>query len=491
MAFILAAFCAQGCAHLKTEEELIITADTLPPPRRIERPMEQQLRDFGRMVLAYTGQSAPLIVEVDFIANDSGNSKELPGDLGYYAETAFSLMGGPFRTTRTYPTITMVGPLAATGYHAGNPPVLPAPSIKLKGQLLRASERVIKAREARGDGQGSISGGLVNGGITADDRTTLTGLRVGFMLTTPDGISLPGPTATYEVLARKEEQNFSFGVYFDGSGAGIGSRVQFANDAGDAISDATAACMMRLVGHWLMLPYDRIDPTMTPDPVLRKRLMEKLSAMPRGELESRVKVMLFGSGAAMDMTQASFSDADRTLVGERMATMQLDVAATNDLVKFFLSLWESMDYRTAADRIEQQIAENTRTIADKQAEMARASQEQTRVESELPAQAAGPDTQATTRPSFEFSASEPFIIVNLAAVTDQTTRERLLNEVRSVQGFDDIRQEQSRPGIYGIRCAGRPEDLHRRLRQADLAHNLDLTWSDRWQTLTISPNRTH
>ena len=78
-----------------------------------------------------------------------------------------------------------------------------------------------------------------------------------------------------------------------------------------------------------------------------------------------------------------------------------------------------------------------------------------------------------------------------AAVADQTTRERLLNEVRSVQGFDEIRQEQSRPGIYGIRCAGRPEDLHQRLRQADLARNLDLTWSDRWQTLTISPNRTH
>src|SRR6059058_3338667 len=90
-----------GCLHTASQEDLVKKADELLPPREVKRPMDQRLQDFGRMVRAYTGLSGNVIVEIDYIANDSGISKELPSEVGYYAVSAFSRIGEPFRTTKT------------------------------------------------------------------------------------------------------------------------------------------------------------------------------------------------------------------------------------------------------------------------------------------------------------------------------------------------------------------------------------------------------
>ena len=53
-------------------------------------------KGLGSMIRAYRTEDTDLVVAVDFMPNDSGILKELPEDIGSYAEAHSSTSAGPF-----------------------------------------------------------------------------------------------------------------------------------------------------------------------------------------------------------------------------------------------------------------------------------------------------------------------------------------------------------------------------------------------------------
>ncbi|MCL2639696.1 MAG: hypothetical protein FWD53_02515 [Phycisphaerales bacterium] len=490
-----------GCAkrHSKTMAELAVDASKSPPPARVERPINQSLLSFGKMVRVYTGYTDPLIVEVDFIANDSGVTQELPNDLGYYAVKALGTIGTPFRTTRTYSTIALHGGANAAA-NLGEMSQVKS-DVKLKGLLLRASTRVERERDGGGGIQTRIGGGSNNavniGGQAAADRK-LTGMRVGFHLTTPEGISYPGPTAEYEVLSKKEVNDAEFRVEVFGVGGNYMSRVVVNNDAGDAISDATAACVMQLVGHWLMVPYYRCDPTMQPDVELKQRLYSLLSEYPESRLELILKGFLNRLGVAMD-PGAELTERDRaSIAAEMQSRIRLELSREN-LVRFYMHLWETADFEVASKRVEQlssaQMRQRTET-AQRQAE-AEAAAEQ--AADPVAAQAAAAQMAAQTatvtvdanvvRPEdFGWSAGTSFIMVDSAALPDNELRVLFFETVRKMPECKEIRKDNKRATRFGVQLNGTPAQWHASLRRSQSLQSLNFTWtSNSYNRLVVTP----
>jgi len=435
-----------GCGgiHRKSLDELAQDSSTQPPPVRVERPITQSLASFGKLIRVYTGFTDPMIVEVDFIANDSGLSEELPSDLGYYAVKAVSSIGEPFHTTRAYTTIAIHGTGAA--YGLGEKSQV-EPVIKLKGLLLRASSRVeteggvsAKLGVAIGHGGGTIraardSGGNNKLGVggTVSGANKLTGLRVGFFLTTPEGITIPGPTAEYEVLSRTEEGEYDVSISFGDSELGGGKTVKVSHDAGNAISDATAACVMQLLGHWLMVPYYRCDPSMKDDENLKERLYSTLSKQPQPRIELMLKGFMQNLGMEMD-DGATVTDHDRRLLATAMSSaLQLEMTREN-LVKYYIHLWETADFEAAAVHVDQNQAALARAETEwLQRQVAAAQMEavQEAAQAEAEAVAAAEETELVAQAAagvlaspedFGWPAGTTFVVVDSATIPDHAQR---------------------------------------------------------------------
>src|SRR5579872_5600386 len=287
---IAATLLTSGCVSQRALQTAITKSAVLPAPVAVQRPLDATLADFGAMLGAYvtaaTGER-PIRIEIDFIGNESGIDKELPTDLGQYGRNVIEKIGAPFETYRTLPAfLSMPRPAGSSlALVLGDRPKPPEPSYRLVGSLLRASERAVVGRDNRADG-------LVGGGhsqadlqITGDHRRTITSITLALTLESPNGVAVRGATAEYRIDVERSELNRSVSIYVAGSGIGGGKKVTLTQDSADALYDATAACIVHLLGNALLVPYYRSSPVFGVDEALVGRVQDAFNRLTRAELE--------------------------------------------------------------------------------------------------------------------------------------------------------------------------------------------------------------
>jgi len=422
--------------------------------------MDPALADFGAMLAAYVTAAdgdQSIIIEVDYVANDSGN-KDLPMDLSHYVRLALVRIGKPLEAYRKWPSI-----LLATGPAAYTLPLLPddrpkppQPTFRLVGSLLRASERLAKGRDASGYA-------LLGGGHTQTDaqakssRTrTLTDITVLLTLEYPNGVAVPGAAAEYRIYVERSESDSSFSVFVGGTGIGGGTKATVTQDAGAGIYEAVAMSVMHLLGNALLVPYDRCSPLFVRDQALDERARDAFSGLTRSGLEQNIKRYLFVQGYPLDKHGPDLTAEDRAIVTHEVHLRSLVFDSREDMVRFAMELWRTLDYHKGAQTVHERII-ITRQAAVESIEQAAKRQRELAV---------GPL-------EFGWSPLLSIVVLDLSHIQDSHTRDRILAIVRP--HCDEMRLHPTKM-LVGLRISVRPFEIQQALRASRL--RLGYAWFD-------------
>src|ERR1700728_1701892 len=450
---VVATLLTSGCVSRGAVQSAITKSDVLPAPVAVQRPLDATLADFGAMLGAYvtaaTGER-PVRIEIDFIGNESGIDKELPTDLGQYARNVIEKVGAPFETYRTLPAFFNMphpaGPSLALVQ--GDRPRPPEPSYRLVGSLLRASERAVVGRDKRADalfGNGHTQSDVE---VTGDNTRTITAITLALTLESPNGVAVRGATAEYRINVERSELNRSVSIYVAGSGIGGGKKVTLTQDSGDALYDATAACIVHLLGNALLVPYYRSSPVFGVNEALVERVQDALNRLTRAELEQNINGYPFVDGYAMDVRGSDLTDADRAVVALEMHRRSLDFSDRAALVELAMQLWKNLDYTKAAKR-----------VTDRMTQSAQIQRE--RIE-----QAARAEAESVISPAeFGWLPSVRIVVLDLSHINNIDLQRNILTIVRTCDGCEEIRTHPAK-ALVGIRISSQPAEIQRSLRRA-------------------------
>lgn len=454
-----------ACVHTEPMKKLVSRASTSPLPQGVNPQMQQSLLDFGAMVRGYTNLVGPIAIEVDDIPNNTGLTKELPKELGGYFVYAFQRMGVPFVVTRPHGGgILLDVPMA--GLYNKEAPERPPAKLRLRGEMMRSSDRVVQGREGRASASGKIHGGDLNADAGVEGTATLRNFRVSCYLEDEHGRSLPGQLAIFEVWLRNDESAANFSVYFEGSGGGYNSKVQINQDVGDAALDAAAAATICLVGKWLQLPYWRVHPLFSEDRELVADLRTTLVSMPGSELDTLAKHYLFGGGMDFDLSHDGLSAAERELLHREMRKAHARPEVHEDKENYLFGLWRNLDYRAAAKRTGREVALLNRVAREK----ALAQQH-----------AADPLPQPDAAPA---DAPKGVVHLNLSRLTP-AERGAFVEVLKTVPTFAGLRAPEDLSAC-DLSYGGDPAVLQAALRVAPTLSGLDYYWQDAaWHSLEV------
>lgn len=457
-----------SCNHSKSLKTLEAQSKRLDPPQAVRRPARESLRDFGKMVTAYTGARGTTLIELDIMPNDSGIQKELPQDLSVYAQNVIADMGGNLRTTNAIPAYALISTAYASGLNSHDHRKGPPPALRLRGRLLGFHEQVAKSREIRADVLAAIGSGKGDGQAAMDDRRTLTSLRISLQLADADGVNLPGPAAVYELFLLKDEQGASLGVYFDGTGVGMGSKVQVAQNARDAMYDACAACVMQLMGHAFLIPYYRSSSVFVPDPDLEARYRSYLMRSTTRDLDLTAKRLLFSSGSPMDAGDAEMTPNDAALLAAQFQRAGVDAGNHRSKVDFIMELWRTLDYAAGAARMET-FEDDAERAAREKAALAPAATGQ--IEG-----SAGSSALPDPATEWGFPAGTPVVVLDFRRVLSSRERQVLIDVLASNPRCGEVHGDSKNEGLYGAHFDGAAGDLQSAWRAHPDLPPMDYIW---------------
>jgi hypothetical protein len=463
---VMATLLTSGCVSQRAVQSAITKSAVLPAPVAVQRPLDTTLADFGAMLGAYvtaaTGER-PIRIEIDFIGNESGIDKELPTDLGQYARNVIEKIGAPFETYRTLPAFFNMPHPAGTSLALvqGDRPRPPEPSYRLVGSLLRASERAVVGRDKRADalfGNGHTQSDVE---VTGDNTRTITAVTLALTLESPNGIAVRGATAEYRINVERSELNRSISIYVAGSGIGGGKKLTLTQDSADALYDASAMCIVHLLGNALLLPYYRSSPMFGVDEALVGRVQDAFNRLTRAELEQNVKRYLFVDGYAMDVHGPDLTDADRAVVALEMHRRSLDFSDRAALAEFAMQLWKNLDYTEAARRVTGRMAQSAQ------------------VQRERIEQAARAEAESIISPAeFGWPPSARIVILDLSHINNVELQRNILAIVRTCDGCEEIRTHPTK-ACAGVRISSQPAEIQRILRRGSLP--LEYVWASAGQ----------
>jgi hypothetical protein len=442
---------------------------SLQPPTHGVRPIDATLVKFAAMVRAHRPDDRDLLIEIDYLPNQSGVDKEIPDNLSSYAESVLATAGRPFLTCQTLDASTQLrGPAGNSWPLVRTPQKCPDPAFKIEGTLRRASEQTVLGGNVQAAGQGGGGKTKWDGSASRDHSRTITSVSVSLNVETPDRLSVRGANATYKITVERNERNRSLSIFIAGNGISGGKKLIVTQDLGDALYDATAACLMHVLGHALLIPYYRTSSVFAPDQALDDHFRSTLNRMPRAQLEQKIKLYLFVNGKKMDMTSPSLTDADRNLVVEEMTRRSLDFKDRAGLVDFAFHLWKDLDYLEGAKRVDDALAKSVVTI----------------LENPPQSKNATPESPVELQPwgsspiDFGWDASVRMVVLDLSAVKEIKTREKILAAARKCNSCSEIRTNPDKT-IAGIRVASQLSEaqsaVQLALRRSRLA--LDYQWT--------------
>lgn len=418
-----------GCAGGPTVSELVATSAPLEQPRAALRPTESLLSRFGDMLLAYRVTDDPVVIGIDYIPNDSGLVEELPSDLGFYVEAAMDAIGAQVRPVRAIPASAYVNTF---GVGTVPPPRQPSRPVefRVQGCLLRASELASSSRDLRGDAFATRGSESLDVRASRDKTDSLANLRVLLTLTDPLGNTLPGCSVTYDINVFEIDRRTSVGFFISGSGGSTQVGHGIADDLGNALYDATAACIVHLVGNALEIPYDRLGAPFAPDDRLARRRRDNLGRLTQLELEQEIRRLMFASGAPVNLATEWLTSEDRQAV--LMAFLK-DNRSSNEheeWIDFAHELWSKLPFEDAADAVEQRLAAQSRDYRERWLAQ-NASEARRQAEARRLAEESAPASGQAARPSGAAAEAQPEPGQGRQMSTELARRTRALEEART------------------------------------------------------------
>lgn len=290
-----------------------------------------------------------------------------------------------------------------------------------------------------------------------DQRRTLSTIAVGLTLEEPSGLAVHGATAIYKIAVEKNERNRSVSMYVAGSGIGGSSKITVTQDLSDAFYDVLAAGVMRLLGNALLVPYYRCDPNLAPDPALDARLRGALARLTRAELEQNIKRYLYAAGYSMDLSTPDLTLGDRAVVIFEMQRRSLKFEDLNGLAELSYQLWKRLDYRKAAQRIDERIAQSVQRQREVHQQEVR----------EL--------AEVVSPTEFGWPPFVHMVVLDLTQVTEISAQNKILAAARACSGCYELRAHPTKK-LFGIRISSQPFEVQRAIRSTAL--HLDYKWSN-------------
>lgn len=178
-AFVFVPTCAAGMRRSKKPKEVLVQ---LPQPVQAERPdMDAVLADFKKMLGAYicANGERDIVIECDYVRNNSGLTKELPTDLSIWIRQVIEKLGKPFVTFNTLPPSALIqGPVASVIPMLQRDRPRPEAMFKIVGGLTRASEIEVNQKQLRADIRAGGGHTSADGQGTRDNQSTITSLRL-------------------------------------------------------------------------------------------------------------------------------------------------------------------------------------------------------------------------------------------------------------------------------------------------------------------------
>jgi len=330
--------------------------DRLPSPIPVRVPeaahwaFHVRPEEFGHMVAAYAERiddKNGLMCEIEFSGNYSSEPK-MPSDLRPYLERALNDVGEPVRFyARHSPLVRVDGPGVAAGLatvygKSEKPPERPQAALLVTASLLRATETF--------EYENSVEGGILvpktDARMGVSRKIILKPITVQVSVSLPNGVSLPGATATYKVTAKEDEKNRSLGIFVAGNGITHDRRIANVQDMGEALATVTMAALIEAMGMALQIPYYRLDSYFQPNARLDQYFRYGLVSKSLRDLEDQARWYLWvGSDGS-----PAFGKFGLDRVKTKMAALGLNPASRADLEGFTYQLWKELDYKKGAPR---------------------------------------------------------------------------------------------------------------------------------------------
>lgn len=464
-----------GCGHTTPAAQHWENTKKTDAPERIVRPSTSKLRALGQMAEAYRVSASDILVEVEFIPNQSGVSEKLPDNLSFVPRAVLGEIGAPFRTTTTYASFIDAPRQGATvlAYMApltSQAPVPPPPTVRLRGELVAFNDRVMTLKEARAVGLIDIRSSNADLQLTGSEKTTLKSLRVGLYFTTPDGMTLvEAPPVTYEAKMVEIERAGDASIFVNGSGAGVHSEFKTSFDPADLIFDLMASCMIKNVAYSMLLPGWRIDDSIS-QAELEANFRNSLAVRTREELNLKLWHMLFLHRLVPEMRSKSLSEGDRATLEAVCGTQGAQFSDRQSVVDLIVRLWASADYVQGSTLVRQ---------AKQKAILAR---EEASDEADGLIELLGaPDTWAST---FGLPSGTPCIVLDLRAIKS-TDIEKVIAQCAKLPNIPRI-VNATELKVAAIVFNGTPADFQERLRSLPDYRALWFKWSENRRAITVS-----
>ena len=366
----LAPFLA-SCASTKTSPGDVIRQQDAAmelPERNVTR-FENAVRQFGSLLRAYPrALTAPVLIEVSPIENISGVADGLPTDLAPILRGTLARIGRPvevldFDREQVYIDYEMkkIDP-----YH-GPTMVRRQPELSVRGSITEGETRFRKGKGFQidllipmGKEDEAITihpGGSVttiqrdedvDTGLTKEQEIEITTLAIDLQLFDyHDMTGIDRLAESYRINVVRVDSSWAFGIFFEGSGFGIRSRIVGIQSKSRALRMASELALIHLLGRYFRVPWWRTVPGVDTDIELvrwyRDALAENSSAA--GEL----KLLLFAYGFDADLGAPSLTQQEIDISRQLKRGLGMDPYAENDY-EFIARLWESAPYDENAER---------------------------------------------------------------------------------------------------------------------------------------------
>jgi hypothetical protein len=460
-----------GCAQLfavqpqpKESKELDRSiSQTLPKraPALVELPIKKQLREFGHELRAYTWDNNEILVNVEYVANES--TKELYNELGFAPVQVLTDIGPPFRVERS------VLPDPRPQYSQKEPPKVPTPVFRVRGVLIAAQQQIELLRNWTAAGQ--AGGGHTQGDTEAkrDIGGKITDLRLQLSLVSADDRFLD--TTTTEIFLERSEKGGSFSFFVGGTGIGGGKKTVVTEKLADGLYQITALAMMKLLGTAMQIPYYRIGNGLYPhDEALDSTVRNFFATITRKDLEFNIKRFMWAEGGYnMNMSSADMTDLEKAVTTIEMRNRGLNFADRDSLTEFAVQLWQHLNIDAAARRISDALTLNARAASEAQAEQERLRQ---LAKAEEARKALKPLPVSPQFFGWQGVAAQDIFVLDLTRLRPQD-RKLVLDLLAGCETCGSIRYSQE-TAQAAVLDASRMAAVHSALRTASL--HLRLNW---------------
>jgi hypothetical protein len=435
-----------------------------PVATYVESPVDDIISEDAALLKAYVVPvtlDQPVVMEIDYIADQSGAGKEVPADIGQSVRSVFERIGEPFLTFRTWTSIASSAHgsvlLAPRGPDHPKPP---EPSYRVVGVVAGYKETLVRNKNNKF--ALTFGGGHTSTDIQAqlDKIRAITTLSISLTLERPDTVAVPGTTVDYEIDIAKDERSRDIGLYVGGSGMGLGSKLTVTQSTADMIREAVAMAVIHMMGVAFQVPYYRCSKSFMPNPKLDKTVRTTFAGLADEQIEDCIRRFLFLSGKKVNPS-GPMTAADRIVIRQGMSSRGF-AEDYEGRIRMAMDLWSGLDYHKAGDIVDDLLVARQRQINQAATERTKETRPQSPAAPDSPSGGADP-----VAADFGWPPYARFVVLDLSGIADTALRNAVIEVAKTAEGCFEVRAHKN-PALIGLRLSSSAVEIEKALKRSRL-----------------------